>query len=209
MANYSDISIALAGVCQAASLVQNFAHQGSADRESLAQSLKSLLVLQPDSTVAVFDNDLKHLKLGFETVIAQFGGKQGKLDTEIGRYWVGILALSQKLDKNPQTKSELAQRLLQLERQLSLYDNDILHEQMIANMASIYSDLISPLGSRIQVFGRQDLLSRPDIQNRIRATLLAGIRAAILWQQVGGSRWQLFFSRKKILNATQSLYSSL
>lgn len=209
MANYQDISIALAGVCQAANLVQKFAHSGVADRDSLRHSLQSLLVMQPESTLAVFGHQLTNLKLGLETVQAQLSSQQGPLDAEIGRYWIGVLALSQKLDKNPQAKSQLAQRLQQLERQLSLYEGDILHEQMIANMAAIYSDIISPLGSRIQVIGDRDVLSRTDIQNRIRATLLAGIRAGILWQQVGGSRWQFFFSRRKILNATQSLYSSL
>ncbi|QLB20331.1 lysogenization regulator HflD [Vespertiliibacter pulmonis] len=209
MANYQDISIALAGVCQAVSLVQKFAHQGVAERESLSYSLQSLLVMQPESTLDVYDNQLEHLTLGFETLQALLGGKQGKLDTELGRYWVSVLALSQKLNKNTQAKSELAQRLQQLERQLSLYDGDVLHEQMIANMAGIYSDIISPLGSRIKVMGSVDFLARPDIQNRIRATLLAGIRAAILWQQVGGNRWQFLFARKKILTATQQLYASL
>ncbi|MDH2998068.1 lysogenization protein HflD [Pasteurellaceae bacterium LFhippo2] len=210
MANYHDISIALAGVCQSASLVQQFAHKGTADREIFRSSLQSLLVTQPNSTLDVFGGNLSHLKCGIETSLAQLGGnKQGKLDTEIGRYWIGVLALSQKLDKNPQAKTALAQRLQQLERQLSLYEGDILHEQMIANIASIYSDIISPLGSRIQVLGVHDYLARPDIQNRVRAALLAGIRAGILWKQVGGSRWQFFFSRKKLLNATQNLYSSL
>lgn len=209
MANYHDISIALAGVCQAVTLVQKFAHKGTADREEFAYSLQSLFVMQPDSTLDVYGNQLRHLKTGLETAQAQFGGKQGKLDTEIGRYWIGVLALSQKLNKNPQAKSQLAQRLQQLERQRSLYDDDILHEQMIANMAAIYSDIISPLGSRIQVLGSADFLARPDIQNRIRAALLAGIRAGILWQQVGGSRWQFLFARKALLTATQSLYSSL
>lgn len=209
MTHYQDISIALAGVCQSASLVQQFAHKGNADRDTFKHSLESLLITQPDSTLDVFQGDLSHLKQGLETALAQFGGAKGKLDTEVGRYWIGVLALSQKLDKNPQAKANLAQRLQQLERQLSLYDNDILHEQMIANIASIYSDIISPLGSRIHVLGVHNYLTRPDIQNRVRASLLAGIRAGILWQQVGGSRWQFFFSRKKILNATQSLYSQL
>lgn len=117
--------------------------------------------------------------------------------------------LCQKLNKNPQVKAKLAERLQQLERQLSLYEGDILHEQMIANMAAIYTDIISPLGTRIKVLGSPDFLARPDIQNRIRATLLAGVRAGILWQQVGGTRWQFFLSRKSLLNATYSLYSSL
>lgn len=208
MANYQDIATALAGVCQSARLVQQFAHTGSVDNHAFEHSLRSLLITQPDSTLAVFGNEYQNLRLGLETTLAQLGARQGKIDAEIGRYWIGILALSRKLNNNPQAKAELARRLAQLERQLPLYENHILHEQMIANIASIYSDIISPLGSRIQVFGLQDLLSRTDIQNRVRASLLAGVRAGILWQQVGGSRWQFFFARKKLLNATQSLYSS-
>jgi len=34
---------------------------------------------------------------------------------------------------------------------------------------------------------------------RIRALLLAGIRSARLWRQLGGHRWQLLFSRRKLL----------
>jgi high frequency lysogenization protein len=156
----------------------------------------------------VFGNQISHLTIGLETALAQLGGNAGKIDAEVSRYWIGVLALSRKLNKNPEAKAELARRLQQLERQLPLYDNDILHEQMISNIASIYSDIISPMGTRIQVFGLQDLLSRTDIQNRVRASLLAGVRAGILWQQMGGSRWQFFFARKKLIQATQSLYST-
>ncbi|MDH2923898.1 high frequency lysogenization protein [Nicoletella semolina] len=209
MANYSDITLAIAGTCQAAALVQNFAKKGTTDREMLKQSLSSLLITQPDSTLGVFDHQIQHLQLGLETTLTQFGGVKGKFDAEIGRYWIGILVLSQKLEKTPAAKNTLAQRLEQLKRQLPLYDNEILHEQMIANIASIYSDIISPLGRRIQVIGNQDNLARIEIQNRIRAALLAGIRSGILWQQVGGSRWQFLFSRKKIFIQTQQFYRSL
>lgn len=208
MANYQDISIALAGICQSARLVQQFAHEGRVDDAFFQTSLQSLLNTQPDSTLDVYGNDIGQLRLGLETALAQLGSQKGKIDGEIGRYWIGMLALSQKLNKNPQAKAELARRLQQLERQLPLYEGNMLHEQMISNIAAIYSDIISPMGTRIQVFGLQELLSRTDIQNRVRAALLAGIRAGILWQQVGGSRWQFFFSRAKLLNATQSLYSS-
>lgn len=207
MTNYYDISIALAGVCQSAALVQSYAQRGSADQASFIASLRTLLVLQPDSTLNVYDNDLRHLKLGLETSLAQFGGGKGTIDTEIGRYWISLLALSAKLEKNPTAKTALAKRLQQIERQLQLLS--LSDEQMISNLAAIYSDIISPLGSRIQVKGPQHILSRVDIQNRIRATLLAGIRSGILWQQMGGSRWQFLFARKKILQQTKALYQSL
>ncbi|AIZ79157.1 high frequency lysogenization protein HflD [Actinobacillus equuli subsp. equuli] len=207
--NYHDITLAFAGVCQAVSLVQQFAHRGSADRDVFSHSIKSLLVTQPESTLAVFGDQLSHLKTGLETVQAQMGSPNGKLDTEIGRYWINVLALSQKLNKNPEAKAKLAERLQQIERQLPLYENDIMADQMIANLAAIYSDVISPLGSKIHVLGLQDYLVRPDIQQKIRASLLAGIRAGILWQQVGGTRWQFLFSRRKILNQAQQFYKSI
>ena len=44
-----------------------------------------------------------------------------------------------------------------------------------ANMASIYSDLISPIGPRIQVAGTPLFLQQPLVQHKVRALLLAGI----------------------------------
>ena len=208
--NYQDIAIAFAATCQAATLVQQFAHNGfSKDREDMATLMKSLLATQPDSTRSIYGDDLTHLKTGIETALAQLGGGNGKLDTEIGRYWVSLLSLSQKLNKSPEAKAQLVQRLQQIERQLSLYEGDIMADQMVTNLAAIYSDIISPLGTKIHVLGMQDYLVRPDIQQKIRATLLAGIRAGILWQQVGGTRWQFLFSRKKLLNQMKSLYQIL
>ena len=70
-------------------------------------------------------------------------------------------------------------------------------------------DVISPLGRRIQVTGVTQYLQHLGTQNRIRAALLAGIRSAILWQQVGGTKWQLLFFRRKIATTAQHILSSL
>jgi high frequency lysogenization protein len=51
------------------------------------------------------------------------------------------------------------------------------------------------------VRGEPVYLQNPDNQNRIRALLLAGVRAAWLWRQVGGSRWKILFARKRLLAA--------
>jgi high frequency lysogenization protein len=37
--------------------------------------------------------------------------------------------------------------------------------------------------------------------------LLAGIRAAVLWQQLGGNRWSLFWSRKKYVATAHKFLS--
>jgi len=50
-------------------------------------------------------------------------------------------------------------------------------------------------------------LPNDDNAAKIRALLLAGIRAAVLWQQLGGSRWKLFWSRRKYV-ATAKKFTS-
>jgi high frequency lysogenization protein len=43
--------------------------------------------------------------------------------------------------------------------------------------------------------GDQNYLANPENASKIRALLLAGVRAALLWRQAGGNRWKLIFSR--------------
>ena len=50
MANYYDSTLALAGVCQAAKLVQQLALNGEADAAALETSLNSLLKTAPNTT---------------------------------------------------------------------------------------------------------------------------------------------------------------
>jgi high frequency lysogenization protein len=81
----------------------------------------------------------------------------------------------------------------------------MLHPNLLANLADIYSRTLSTLQPRIMVRGEPLYLNNPDNQNRIRTLLLAGIRAAWLWRQVGGSRWKILFGRNRLL-ATANEY---
>ena len=64
--NYYDITLALAGVCQAARLVQQLAHQGHCDSDALHVSLNSIIDLDPESTLAVFGGSEANLRLGVQ-----------------------------------------------------------------------------------------------------------------------------------------------
>ncbi|MGV6987783.1 high frequency lysogenization protein HflD [Testudinibacter sp. P80/BLE/0925] len=207
MADYHDLTLALAGVCQSAKLVQQFSERGSADQAAFAASLNSLVNTAPSSTLDVYGNDVANLRLGLTTLLEQVSGGKGELDMNVGRYWMSLLALESKLDKTPQSKQLLGHRIQGLARQLQHLD--LLDEQMIASIADIYVDVISPLGAKIQVKGSPLYLQQSGIQNRVRATLLCGIRSAVLWRQLGGSRLKLLFSRNKYYQHAQQLYSSL
>jgi len=79
----------------------------------------------------------------------------------------------------------------------------LLHSNLLAHLADIYSRTISQLPPRIMVQGDPHFLQLPDNQNRIRALLLAGVRSAWLWRQVGGSRWKILFGRRELLLAAR------
>ncbi len=64
---------------------------------------------------------------------------------------------------------------------------------VINKIDGLYQDYISSLSPRIIVRGEQNYLRNDDNAAKIRSLLLAGIRAAVLWQQLGGSRWKLFW----------------
>lgn len=201
--NYYDITLALSGVCQAAKLVQQLAQQGDVDQQTLEVTLKTLLQTSPENTLAVFGEHERQLKLGLETLLEQLNGGS----PDLSRYWISLLALEGKLNKNTDAKVELGRRIQLLPTQLQHYQ--LLDEQMLSTLASIYVDVISPLGAKIQVTGSNFHLQQLSIHHRIRACLLAGIRCAVLWRQVGGNKWQLLFSRRKIRTMAQQIYSSL
>ncbi len=80
---------------------------------------------------------------------------------------------------------------------------------MISNLASIYLDVISPIGPRIQVTGTPAVLQQTANQHKVRALLLSGIRCAVLWRQVGGRRRHLIFGRKKMIEQAQILLARI
>ncbi|NIF21814.1 high frequency lysogenization protein HflD [Candidatus Pantoea multigeneris] len=206
--NYYEITLALAGICQAAHLTHQLAHQGQCQPEAFTTSLRSLLDLSPTSVLAVYGNQEANLRLGLETLVAVLNSatRQG-VGAELTRYTLSLMVLERKLNANKTALNTLAQRISQLDRQLAHYELE--SDTITSAMAGIYVDVISPLGPRIQVTGSPAVLQNTQVQSRVRATLLAGIRSAVLWQQVGGGRLQLMLSRKQLLREANNLLSRL
>lgn len=202
--NYYDITLALAGICQSARLVQQLAHQGHCDSDAMHVSLNSVLDLNPDSTLGVFGGSEANLKLGLETLLGVLNAnnRQG-LNAELTRYTLSLMVLERKLNSAKGALQTLGDRIDGLQRQLEHFDLE--SETLLSAMAGIYVDVVSPLGPRIQVTGSPAVLQSPQVQAKVRAALLAGIRAAVLWHQVGGGRLQLMFSRNRLTNQAKQI----
>ncbi len=62
------------------------------------------------------------------------------------------------------------------------------HDVTVAELGALYAATISQLTPRIMIPGDPQLLARPAVVTAVRAHLLAALRGAVLWRQMGGSR---------------------
>lgn len=194
--------IALGAVFESAALVDKLARTGQISEAPLGCMLGSLLARNPASTLDVYGGDSLNLRDGFKALASALERKPGSLQREPLRYALAMLTLERQLDKRGDMLDLIGQRLDQVEQQVQHFG--LVHENVIASFASIYQDTLSTFRQRIQVHGDMRHLQVSSNAARIRALLLAGIRSARLWRQLGGSRWQMVFSRRRLLQRTLS-----
>ncbi|WP_336366769.1 high frequency lysogenization protein HflD [Marinobacter sp. C2H3] len=198
-----DQALALAGLFQAAALVRQIAHEGQCDDASFETSIRSLFETDPDTTLDVFGGQLGNLQLGLDTLSAIMAQRNRPEDAEILRYTLGLVQLEGQLRKRTDMLEVIGSRIDQARHTANHFGYH--HGNLMANLASVYSDTLSTFRQRIQVTGNPAVLQREENAARIRALLLAGIRSAVLWRQCGGRRWRLLFQRRKLIDLASNL----
>lgn len=198
-----DRAIALAGMMQAIDLVRHIAQRGQASADDTATCLNSLLQIDAASSTAIYGGAAR-LHTGLRLLEQQL---EQPRDLELTRYAVALLGLERKLARRPNLLAAIRAGIEDTIRNLSHFPVD--HSNTIARFADLYINSLSTLTPRIMVNGDPIHLNNPDNANRIRALLLAGIRAAILWRQSGGGRLTLLLRRNPLLRETRRLLASL
>lgn len=201
MNNFEQRTLAFAGVFRAAALVDVLANEGTISDNDLNISVNSIFETDPDDVVQVF-GEVKNLSIGFNTMLTQLGSDSRNRNMDIARYVVAMLFLEQRLMKKQDVLDTLSTGVEMASRQSEHFSAT--HENVIANLADLYSRTISEIGPRIMVNGEQSHLETTSVSNKIRTVLLGGIRSAVLWQQLGGRRWHIIFNRGKYLKMVQS-----
>ena len=72
-------------------------------------------------------------------------------------------------------------------------------------LSALYKKTISQISPKIIIKGQPKNLTIGLNTERIRSLLLAGVRSAVLWRQVGGGKLDLVFNRKKIIRCCEEL----
>lgn len=203
MTSYEQQALALGGIFEAALQVDKLARSGQYSEGPLSCLIQSILERSPDDSLAVYGGTHHQIRNGLQALEAMLERDTAALQRDALRYSMNLIALERQLNKREDMLNVLGQRLTQVENQIAHFG--LLHDNVMAALGSTYQDTLSTLRLRIQVHGDMRHLQQPDVANRIRALLLAGIRSARLWRQVGGHRWQLLLSRRKLLDATRSI----
>jgi len=185
--------IALAGLFQALALVRALATRGSGDTLSMRQSIASVFRIDADSPVDVYGG-IGNLRLGLETLVAQLG-ESGKRDLILTRMMLQVLRLERSLARRTDVLRALRSGIdgmRGLAEQAETGQVDV-----SARLADLYVQTLSRLTPRILVEGNPTYLQQSAQVDQIRALLLAAVRAAVLWRQLGGTQMRLLFRRRQ------------
>ena len=190
--------LALAGIFQAATLIETLATSGTLPESSFHASIHSLFELDPRAVSDIFPH-LSDMALGINSLIKHFSHHiSASSPPHILQYVVGISHLERQFISKQHIVNDLRQRLTHIKSQAEYFSPT--HENVIAALSTAYRATLGQLPYRIQITGKSCYLEPAQTFLQIRALLLAGVRSAVLWRQYGGSRMMLVLKRKQIVH---------
>jgi high frequency lysogenization protein len=194
---YSDRVLALAGLAQALHQVRRIAETGQSESSVVQASLDSVFRVDADSTLAVYGG-VRDLTSGLR-VLRGYLSKETR-DDALPRLAMSVLQLERRFVREGDVVGAVAKGLEDIASRATELGST--HPDVLSALGGLYADTISHLRPRVMVQGNPHYLGQPGVVAEIRAILLAAVRSAVLWRQLGGSMWDLILSRRALLEAT-------
>ena len=199
-------TLALAGVAQAARMVDLAAKTGTWPSAFVEASVHSLFSFEPDAVDTVFGTR-QGIQLGLEQLSACLRVSQDPAAADTLRYMLAILQLEKRFNKRDDLQAIVHSRLKHAAYKAENFTQNI--NSLSANISAIYQDTLSTLPFRIKVTGSAQHLNNPQVADVVRTLLLCGVRAAFLWRQLGGTRLKLMLSRGAVRDTAARLAREL
>ena len=198
--------IALAGVVQATRMVDQVAKTGSYPAAFFEASLRSLFAFDAPTVDAVYGN-IQGVKLGLRSVVDMLTDATNEDHVAMGVYVRGLLKLEDQFGKRPDLQEVVASRLGHVNFKAQHFSDDAV--ELAASISAIYQDTISHLPYRIKVKGNVQHLQQTKNADLVRTLLLAGLRSAHLWRQLGGRPRHFLFKGGKLAATASDLSKQL
>jgi high frequency lysogenization protein len=184
--------LALAGLFQACALAQQLANDGRCDDTVMEASVASIFRIDAPSVVGVYGN-ISSVRLGLRNLIAQLD--ESDRDMSVTRMVVTVMRLERSLSRKPELLDKLQQGIVAAQRQVEHFGLN--STQVFGRLAELYASTLSTLKPRVMVSGNPQQLAQPAVVEKVRSNLLAAVRSAVLWRQIGGRQWQLILYRRQ------------
>lgn len=194
-----DRVLALAGIAQALQQVRRIADTGHSEAGVVRTAMDTVMRVDADTPTAVFGGK-ERLEPGLR-LLRDYFRNQGK-DDMLPRLALAVMQLERRFVRESATVAKVTdgiQRATAQARELG----DSAHPDVLAAMGSLYADNISQLRPRIMVQGNPQYLAQAGVVSEIRALLLAAVRSAVLWRQVGGSYWEFLLSKRAMAESVE------
>ena len=195
--SFDDRVLALAGIAQALQQVRRIAETGHSDAAVVRTAMDSVIRIDAPSPAAVY-GDVRQVEPGLR-LLRDYFGNQGK-DELLPRLALSVMQLERRFVREGATVAKVQAGIAAAAARAGEL-GDPAHPNVLAAMGGLYAETISQLKPRIMVQGNPHYLGQAGVVAEIRALLLAAVRSAVLWRQLGGSYWDFLFSRKAMLEA--------
>jgi high frequency lysogenization protein len=193
---FSERVLALAGLAQALHQVRRIAETGHSEAGVVQTALDSVFRIDAVDAAGVFGR-VSELNPGLRLLRGYLIG-ENKEDT-LPRLGMAVLQLERRFIRRTDLGDAVSQGVDRLAPQAQQLGST--HPEVIATLGNLYAETLSQLRPRVMVQGNPHYLGQPGVVAEIRAILLAAVRAAVLWRQLGGSYWDFLFSRRAMAAA--------
>ncbi len=191
--------LALAGLAQALKQVRQIAETGQSDHAAVTTALDSVFRIDAVSPEAVYAGT-DALRPGMQ-LLRDYFGNQAK-DQLLPRLALAVLQLERRFVREGDTATRVHEGILDLAPKAQALGST--HPDVLAALGSLYADTVSHLRPRVLVQGNPHYLGQAGVVAEIRAVLLAALRSAVLWRQLGGSLWDFLLRRKDMVAAIEA-----
>ena len=197
---YSDRVLALAGLAQALHQVRRIAETGQSEGSAVQAALDSVFRIDAASPAEVYGS-VSGVTPGLR-VLRSYLAKDAH-DEALPRLAMAVLQLERRFVRENDTVHAVTRGLGEIAPRAGQQGST--HPDVLSALGTLYSDTLSHLRPRVLVQGNPHYLGQATVVAEVRAVLLAAVRSAVLWRQMGGSLWDFLLRRRDMAAAVDAL----
>lgn len=191
--------LALAGLLQALAQVRRIADTGQANAAVLGTALDSVFRIDAPSPAEVYGGR-EAVRPGLMLLRDYFANEAR--DEQLPRLALAVIQLERRFVRDTAMASRVRDGILAQAPAVERLGST--HPDVLSALGTLYAETLSHLRPRVLVQGNPHYLAQATVVAEVRAVLLAAMRSAVLWRQLGGSLWDFLLRRRELSAAVKS-----